>query len=217
MKNATLRDLNYILQKAGMPIIRGFIWQLLRFRIPNLLMLGSNIQFITTSNCHFGKKVFIGSNSYIETGAKQGVYIGDRVTIRENAWLQCRSGLAPSGEGLSIGDKTYIGPRAVIGVGGYISIGKSCQIGAGLTLSAQSHEADANHSYVTGKTSQKGIQIKDNCWFGNNVSILDGITVGEGCVIGANSLITKNVPANSVAYGVPAKVIREKSESKTPS
>lgn len=52
------------------------------------------------------------------------------------------------------------------------------------------------------------IKIGDNCWFGANVSVMPGVTIGEGCVIAAGAVVTKDMPANSLIAGVPAKVIK---------
>ena len=50
------------------------------------------------------------------------------------------------------------------------------------------------------------ITIGDNCWFGANVSVLQGVTIGSGCVIAAGSIVTQDMPANSIIAGVPATV-----------
>ena len=52
------------------------------------------------------------------------------------------------------------------------------------------------------------IKIGDNCWFGANVSVMPGVTIGAGCVIAAGAVVTKDMPANSLIAGVPAKVIK---------
>jgi acetyltransferase-like isoleucine patch superfamily enzyme len=56
--------------------------------------------------------------------------------------------------------------------------------------------------------SREGIEIQDNCWIGTGVRILDGVSIGSGSVIGAGSVVTKDIPSNSIAVGVPAKVIK---------
>lgn len=56
------------------------------------------------------------------------------------------------------------------------------------------------------------ITIGDNCWIAANVTICNGVTIGDGCVIGAGSVVTRDIPANSIAAGVPCKVIRQITE-----
>lgn len=58
----------------------------------------------------------------------------------------------------------------------------------------------------------KPIKINSGCWFGSNVTVCGGVTIGENCVIGAGSVVTRDIPPNSLAAGVPCKVIRQLSE-----
>ena len=53
------------------------------------------------------------------------------------------------------------------------------------------------------------IKVGDNCWFGANVSVMPGVTIGNGCVIAAGSVVTKDLPDNSLAAGVPATIKRK--------
>lgn len=59
-----------------------------------------------------------------------------------------------------------------------------------------------------GLEEAKPINIGDNCWFGANVSVMPGVTIGNGCVIAAGSVVNNDVPDNSVVAGVPAKVVK---------
>lgn len=199
-------DLGYMLAKGGKPMLRGLLWSVLRLRRWNGLMLGPNIQWVMAGRICMGRGVLIGGMSYVDGSARHGIILADRVTIREHAWIQGRSGLNDPAEGLWIGERAYIGPRAVIGIGGPIRIGARVQAGAGLTITAEAHRADETGSFVSGHTERRGIAIGDRCWLGNNVSILDGVEIGADCVIGANSLVTRSIPAGSVAYGVPARI-----------
>jgi acetyltransferase-like isoleucine patch superfamily enzyme len=201
-------DLGYMMSKGGVPMLRGLVWSALHLRRWQGLMLGPNIQWVMSGKIHFGQGSLIGGFSYIDGSARDGIILEDRVTIREHAWIQGRSGLNDPAEGLWIGSRSYIGPRAVIGIGGPIHIGKGVQAGAGLTITAEAHAADESGSFVSGQTQRRGVRIGARCWLGNNVSILDGVEIGEDCVIGANSLVTRSIPARSVAFGAPARVHR---------
>lgn len=61
----------------------------------------------------------------------------------------------------------------------------------------------------TDKEYAKPITIGSNCWIAGNVTICGGVTIGEGCVIGAGSVVTRDIPPNSLAVGVPCRVVRE--------
>jgi acetyltransferase-like isoleucine patch superfamily enzyme len=201
-------DIGYLLAKGGWPIARGIVWSLLRLRRPNGLLLGPHISFVMSRRLHAGRGASIGGYSYIDCSADHGIVLADRVTIRERAWIQGRSGLNQPADGLWIGAGSYIGPNAVLGIGGPIRIGTGVQVGAGFTISAESHVADADNSYVSGHVDRRGVSVGDRCWIGNNVSVLDGVEIGEGCVIGAGSVVTRSLPPFSLAFGAPAVVRR---------
>lgn len=60
------------------------------------------------------------------------------------------------------------------------------------------------------KTISKDVHIKRGCWIGTKVTILSGVTIGEGSIIGAGAVVTKDIPPYSIAAGVPAKVIKKR-------
>ena len=81
----------YAIEKGLGPALRGLAWTAIRGR-PQFIFIGHNTRFIMARNLQFGDGVSIGANSYIEADADLPCIIGNNVTIREGAWVQCRCG-----------------------------------------------------------------------------------------------------------------------------
>ncbi|PLS28819.1 sugar O-acetyltransferase [Bifidobacterium parmae] len=94
---------------------------------------------------------------------------------------------------------------------GEIFIGEYTMIGPNVTLVTTGHPIRPDLRERVAQFSEP-IHIGRNVWIGANVTVLPGVTIGDNAVIGACSLVTKDVPANSVAVGAPARVIREINE-----
>jgi len=115
------------------------------------------------------------------------------------------------------GAKIYINQEAILKLGsGYInhnlnlSCFESITIGDGVAISENVSIRDSdNHSFnQSNKKSTRPIVIGNHVWIGMNVTILKGVSIGDGAVVAAGSVVTKDIPANSLAGGVPAKVIK---------
>ena len=79
------------------------------------------------------------------------------------------------------------------------------------SLFAENHVfSNTDNSIKSQGVQQKGINIEDDCWIGSNVIILDGVTIGKGSVIGAGTLVSKDVPAGSVVVDKREKMVRER-------
>lgn len=102
---------------------------------------------------------------------------------------------------VTIKDNVFIGPNCTI----VTPIHPLCYQERNIFYSKRT-KANTNLEYCLPVT------IEDNCWICANVTILPGVTIGQGSVIGAGSVVTKNIPANSLAYGNPCKVIRKITE-----
>lgn len=118
------------------------------------------------------------------------------------------------GEGdITIDENTYLGrlSRIQASNGCTVKIGKNCKIGPHFQVWTQSNNVDCDFSNES-KIIQKygNIIIGDAVWIGTNVVISPGVTIGNNCVIGAYSLVSKDVPNFAIVGGVPAKLIRYK-------
>jgi galactoside O-acetyltransferase len=137
------------------------------------------------------------------------VQFGNHTSIDRNLWLSCGATLD---EGyFQIGDRCYVGPNAVMGAGGPIVIGNHVQMGPNVTITAENHVfSDSSRRIDEQGVNHLGIHIEDDCWLGGGVTVLDGVRIGHGSVIGAGSVVTKSIPPYSVAIGVPARVVRSR-------
>jgi acetyltransferase-like isoleucine patch superfamily enzyme len=90
----------------------------------------------------------------------------------------------------------------------HITIGQDVFISANVMI----RDNDGHHLIGSGHEMSKPIAICNHVWIGMNVTILKGVTVGDGAVIAAGAVVTRNVPPRSMVGGVPARVIRENVE-----
>lgn len=123
--------------------------------------------------------------------------------------------LLSSGEGanqpkIHIGASTYVNRNTFIDASLSIKIGEKCGIGPNCYITDHDHGTEANLPPLEQPLISRPTQLCDRVWLGANVTVLKGITIGEDAVIGAGSVVTKDIPAGAVAVGVPAKVIKYK-------
>lgn len=111
------------------------------------------------------------------------------------------------GKYVSIGDGTYANMNLTLIDDWKITIGKNVLIGPNVTLCTTGHPIHPSHR-MDG-TFSFPITIGDNVWIGGNVFVLPGVSIGENSVIGAGSVVTKDIPANVIAVGNPCRVLRE--------
>lgn len=139
----------------------------------------------------------------IEIGTGNRIELGRKVKLGKQIYL----GTWPSGK-LVIGNDTYIGRNSIILAYQSVIIGNDCLIAPGC------HITDTNHGIVAGELirkqplNSKPVQIGNDVWIGAGCSILPGVTIGSGAVIGARAVVAKDIPSNAIAIGVPAKVIK---------
>lgn len=124
------------------------------------------------------------------------------------------------GENIYVGKNCFANYNCVFLDVAPITLGDCVWLGANVTLATPMHPYIAEERIITEYPDgfhdleyAKPITIKDNCWICSGAVIAGGVTIGENSIIAAGAVVTKDVPANSIAGGVPAKVIRKIDES----
>lgn len=112
------------------------------------------------------------------------------------------------GDQLSIGARTFINFNLTALDVARITIGADCQLGPNVQLLTPTHPVDPQQRLEKLEAAEP-ITLGDNVWLGGGVIVCPGVTIGDNSVIGAGSLVTRDIPANVVAVGSPARVIRE--------
>lgn len=211
-KNIQLVDKLNILFKTGIKAARGCFKRLFLKESHGILLVGKGVQISHGKHIYCGKNVKFEDYSEIHGLCSEGLNFADYVTISRGVMIRPSSYYGCDyGAGLTIGEHSSIGPYGYIGCSGRISIGKNVMFGPKCSLFAENHVfSDTKNSIKSQGVCQKGIIIEDDCWIGSNVIILDGVTIGKGSVIGAGTLITKDVPAGSIVIDKREQVLRKR-------
>jgi galactoside O-acetyltransferase len=110
---------------------------------------------------------------------------------------------------MSVGRRVAINVGTYIDAGGELEIGDYVMIGPNCVLSTREHSSDASGIPMCYQPVRYGkIVIGNDVWLGANVCIVRGVTIGDGAIVAAGSVITKDVPANAIVGGIPAKLLR---------
>lgn len=137
--------------------------------------------------------IYIQGNLYVDYGIN--TYIGDNFYANNGLTIL---DVCP----VIIGDNCFFGPNVSL----YTPLHP-------LMYQERNQYYDENIGRYTDKEYGAPIKIGDNCWLGGNVVVLPGVTIGNGCVIGAGSIVTHDIPDNYLAYGNPCKAIRKITEA----
>ncbi len=132
--------------------------------------------------------------------------VGAHTLLEPGVWIT-----APAPGRVRIGAGTFLNQGVMIAAVGLVEIGDHCMLANGCFVSDGSHRFEDPTVPVPwqGFTTKGPTRIDDNVWCGVNVVVTSGVTIGERCVIGANSVVTRDIPPHCIAAGSPARVVRE--------
>ena len=140
--------------------------------------------------------------------------LGARVFIDAGVVLHC-GGMdwSPSDGGITIGDDGYIGPNCTLFGAAGIAIGASALISPGVVITSHQHTFARTDTEIRHQPLQFGpVVIEPDVWVGANATILPGVRLGRGSVIGAGAVVRADVAPGAVAVGVPARVVSQRGD-----
>lgn len=201
-----------IIFNTGIKFLRGLWNRIFIFKAKGIFLVGKKVCISHARNIKCGKNVKFEDYSEIHGLCKIGLNFGDNVTIGRGTLIRPSSYYGKDlGEGLIIGNNSSIGPYGYVGCSGKIQIGNNVMFGPKCSLFAENHNfSNKNVSIKSQGVNQKGIIIEDDCWIGSNVIILDGVKIGKGSVIGAGTIVTRDIPENSVVIDKRDKMIKKR-------
>ncbi len=147
--------------------------------------------------------VFFGRGLELQVGRGAGLGFGRFVWIGDGTKIRCHEGR------VEIGPKTVLGQECTISAYSRVRIGEQC------VIADRAMFIDFDHGVVEVERPirlqgiyTRDVEVGSNVWIGYGACILRGVSVGDNAIVGTNAVVTKDVPANAVVAGIPARVIR---------
>lgn len=135
------------------------------------------------------------------------IQIGKNCIVKEDVILHV-DGPYDESIRIKIGNNVFIGNNAEFNITSMVSISDDCQIGSGVKFIDHNHGMRKDLPIRQQACTSKEIKVHSDVWIGSNTIVLEGVKIGQGAIIGANSLVNRDVPEYEVWAGAPVKFIR---------
>lgn len=202
----------------GLPgiALRGLAYRLI-LKAEGFPAIERGVRLRHTRNLRLGPNVYLDQGVYLHA-CRGGIELGAGSYVMHNAELHVFNFRDLPHAFIKIGRGTFIGESVVIRGQGGVTIGDSVLLAPMAKILAVNHNfSDVTRPVMEQGITGKGIVVEDGAWIGAGAVVLDGVRVGRGAVVGANAVVTRDVPPHSVAVGSPARVVREFGDGAVPS
>lgn len=175
------------------------------------LFVGKHVEMMCKEKINLGDHSRIDDNVKIDGLSKKGIVSGNRLKIGGMSEIICSGSIQDLGVGITFGDDCNFSEYTFFGAAGGIKIGSDVIAGQNVRFHSEEHKFhDLDILIRKQGVTRKGIRIGNNVWIGAGAVFLDGVEVGDGCVIGANAVLKGSYPKNSVIVGTPARVVKKR-------
>lgn len=187
-------------------VLRGKAYRSILGSIGETCFIERNVRFTVPERIFLGDRVFIGENVFLDACfPKSEIRLSNDVRIHRGSTLKAGIGKIILHEGVRVGSFAFL-----FGDGG-IEIAKNSLLGNMVELTSANYVFDDPLIPITLQGAELGkIEIGEDVWLGAHTIVLPGVKIGDGSVVGAGAVVTKDIPSYSVAAGVPAKVIKKR-------
>jgi acetyltransferase-like isoleucine patch superfamily enzyme len=173
------------------------------------VVFGQNVVLRHPHKIHIGNNVVIDDNCLVDAKGETnaGIRIGDGVFIGRNTILSCKNG------DIELGDGANLGFNCEVFSASRVAIGRDVLIAAYAYVIGGDHDfSDPVKAVISQARVSAGVAIGDGVWIGAGAKILDGVEIGDHAVVGAAAVVREHVPANSIAVGIPARVVGSRTD-----
>lgn len=163
-----------------------------------------NVSLLRARGYMINQSSLILGKAFVSQSYREHITSSGRIVLCDGTRIMALDeGKIHFGNDVRIGEQTYIYAQQQISIGDHVLIGPRCYI-----IDCDYDLTDTNKCIHNAGKNSSPISIGSNVWLGAHVVILRGVTIGDGCVIGAGAIVTKDIPPYSIAVGNPARVVR---------
>jgi acetyltransferase-like isoleucine patch superfamily enzyme len=198
---------------GGIPGLPGIALRGLAYRammdIDGLAAIECHVRLRHARHVRLGRGAYLDQGVYLHA-TPGGIDIGAQTVIMHNTELHVFNFRDLPHAFIKIGRNSFVGESVVIRGQGGVSIGDSVLIAPQAKILAVNHNfTDVTRPIIEQGVTGRGIVIEDGAWIGAGAVVLDGVRVGRNAVVGANAVVTKDVPPYCLVVGTPAKIVRD--------
>jgi len=198
------------LHGGGGILLRRLFYRMILGSLGRGVAIGRDVVIRGAGHIRLGNRALVDDLCVLDARGEKGeISIADDVVLSRGTVIRARN--AP----VRIEQGADIGCYCILATDSRLEVGREVLVGAFSYLCAGGlHRIEGSETSILsqGMDPSRGIRVDDGAWIGTHATVLDGVTVGKGAVIGANALVNRSVPDMSVAYGSPAEVRRKRGE-----